>query len=251
MTEIKIGKMIKVLRTEKEISQETLADRCNVSMQAVSKWENEQSYPDITLLPVIADYFQVTADYLLTGNQKRTDGESGISDASIEDMLKQDTERDTLYIVQYQNGRIIDKKSFYEGLEGQEPIKVIFEKEFTDMRGELRVEIWGNAEISGDIMGSVSAGGAVECAEVNGCVDAGGTVNCAEVNGAVSAGGAVSCSDVSGDVSAGAEVNCGDVGGDVTAGCEVKCGDIGGNASAGVKVICTSMDKKSDNHTEY
>ncbi len=40
MSELKISEMIRELRTDRGISQETLADVCDVSMQAVSKWEN-------------------------------------------------------------------------------------------------------------------------------------------------------------------------------------------------------------------
>ena len=60
---------IKRLRKEKEITQETLADFLNVSFQSVSKWERNESYPDITLVPSIANYFGVTIDELM-GNEK-------------------------------------------------------------------------------------------------------------------------------------------------------------------------------------
>ncbi len=62
---IYIGDKIKSLRTEKEISQEKLAQYLNVSYQAVSKWENGNTYPDISLLPEIARFFGVTVDELL------------------------------------------------------------------------------------------------------------------------------------------------------------------------------------------
>ncbi len=45
-----IGEKIKALRTSKGISQEKLAQYLNVSFQAVSKWENSNTYPDITLI---------------------------------------------------------------------------------------------------------------------------------------------------------------------------------------------------------
>ncbi len=49
----------------KGMTQERLANIAHVSAQAVSKWENDQSYPDILLLPVLADTFGVTIDELL------------------------------------------------------------------------------------------------------------------------------------------------------------------------------------------
>ncbi len=62
---IHLGEKLKELRAEKGISQEKLAAYLNVSFQAVSKWENENTYPDITLLPEIARFFGVTIDALL------------------------------------------------------------------------------------------------------------------------------------------------------------------------------------------
>lgn len=51
-----IGKKIKLLRKENEITQEKLAVYLNVSCQAVSKWENETTVPDISLIVPIANF---------------------------------------------------------------------------------------------------------------------------------------------------------------------------------------------------
>lgn len=53
------------LRKEKGIGQQDLADKLGVSFQSVSKWETGTTMPDITLLPSIAEYFNVTVDELL------------------------------------------------------------------------------------------------------------------------------------------------------------------------------------------
>lgn len=60
-----LGKRIAMLRKEKGLTQEQLAEKVGVSAQAVSKWENDQSCPDITLLPLLADILGVTVDELL------------------------------------------------------------------------------------------------------------------------------------------------------------------------------------------
>ena len=65
MKEINIATTIVRLRKEKNISQGTLANFLGVSKAAVSKWETELSYPDITLLPKLATYFNITIDQLL------------------------------------------------------------------------------------------------------------------------------------------------------------------------------------------
>ena len=60
-----IGQKIKELRQENNLTQEELAEQLGVSPQAISRWENSTTYPDITLLPIIANMFDVTIDYLL------------------------------------------------------------------------------------------------------------------------------------------------------------------------------------------
>ncbi|MCH5197560.1 MAG: helix-turn-helix transcriptional regulator [Oscillospiraceae bacterium] len=63
-----IGKNIAKLRKQGNLTQDQLADMVGVSPQAVSKWENELSCPDITLLPSISKIFGVSVDELL-GNE--------------------------------------------------------------------------------------------------------------------------------------------------------------------------------------
>lgn len=58
---------IQYLRKARGISQEGLADQLGVSRQAVSKWEGEQSMPDLDKIISMSDYFEVTTDYLLKG----------------------------------------------------------------------------------------------------------------------------------------------------------------------------------------
>ncbi len=60
-----LGRRIVRLRLRHAMTQERLANIANVSAQAVSKWENDQSYPDILLLPLLAKTFGVTIDELL------------------------------------------------------------------------------------------------------------------------------------------------------------------------------------------
>lgn len=64
-----LGKRIAALRKEKGLTQEELAEKLGVSPQAVSKWENGQSCPDISLLPLLAEFFGVTTDHLLMGGK--------------------------------------------------------------------------------------------------------------------------------------------------------------------------------------
>lgn len=62
-----IADRIQYLRKQNGLSQEELADKIGVSRQAVSKWESEQSTPDLDKIIAMSDLFEVTTDYLLKG----------------------------------------------------------------------------------------------------------------------------------------------------------------------------------------
>lgn len=65
-----LGRRIAALRREKELKQDELAEKLGVSAQAVSKWENDQTCPDISLLPLLAKTLGVSVDELLSGKQE-------------------------------------------------------------------------------------------------------------------------------------------------------------------------------------
>ncbi|MCL2159081.1 MAG: helix-turn-helix domain-containing protein [Oscillospiraceae bacterium] len=59
------GETIKKLRRQKDMTQEQLAEHLNISPQAISRWEINSTLPDITLIPILANIFDVTSDMLL------------------------------------------------------------------------------------------------------------------------------------------------------------------------------------------
>lgn len=64
------------LRKQNGLSQEQLAEKLNVSRQAVSKWESEQSIPDLEKVILMSDYFGVTTDYILKGIEPTENNET-------------------------------------------------------------------------------------------------------------------------------------------------------------------------------
>ncbi|MCL2518739.1 MAG: helix-turn-helix domain-containing protein [Oscillospiraceae bacterium] len=66
--EFNFGEKMKSLRKKRDLTQEQLAEYFGVSFQAVSKWETNAAYPDISLIPIIANFYGVTADELLGVN---------------------------------------------------------------------------------------------------------------------------------------------------------------------------------------
>ena len=72
---IYIGENIKRLRLSNDLTQEALAQILGVSFQSISKWERGESYPDITLLPLISDFFKVSIDELMGINKAQDEEE--------------------------------------------------------------------------------------------------------------------------------------------------------------------------------
>lgn len=232
MSEIKISEMIRRLRTDKGISQEALADVCDVSMQAVSKWENGQSCPDISFLPLLAEYFGVSTDYLLTGRSHVAEDPNDDIASSLSEQTQKD---DVLYIIQYRNGKIIDRQRWNtEQTEHKDTmIRIQFDDEFSRLQTELRVEVWGNADIATpDVNMNLSAGANVSCKNVQGNVSAGASVNCDVIEGNASAGNSINCDTIEGSVSAGCSISCTTIEGDAAAGTYISCETIQGSAKA-------------------
>ena len=73
--ELKIGENISRYRRERHMTQEQLARSVGVSPPAVSKWETESSYPDVTLLSPIARALGITVDILLSFQEELTEEE--------------------------------------------------------------------------------------------------------------------------------------------------------------------------------
>ena len=69
--ELTLGKRIAMHRKKQKLTQEQLAESLGVTAQAVSKWENDQSCPDINMLPKLAQLFGTTVDALL-GNSSQS-----------------------------------------------------------------------------------------------------------------------------------------------------------------------------------
>lgn len=82
-----IGMRIQQARKQKGFTQSELADKLYVSAQAVSKWENDQASPDITMLSSLSEILGVTIDYLING-QKESETVLKVEEKkNIEDMI--------------------------------------------------------------------------------------------------------------------------------------------------------------------
>jgi len=79
-----LGRRIARLRLAKTATQERLAKELKVSPQAVSKWENDINYPDISLLPDLARFLGVSVDELLSGASASTQEHAAVQESTAE-----------------------------------------------------------------------------------------------------------------------------------------------------------------------
>lgn len=82
-----IGMRIQQARKQKGFTQSELADKLYVSAQAVSKWENDQASPDITMLSSLSEILGVTIDYLINGKKESETVLKVDEKKNIEDMI--------------------------------------------------------------------------------------------------------------------------------------------------------------------
>ena len=68
----KMGKLIAIQRKQLSMTQQNLADKLDITNKAVSKWETGEGYPDICVLPALAEILKVTVDELLKGEKNDT-----------------------------------------------------------------------------------------------------------------------------------------------------------------------------------
>ena len=89
---MEIGAIIRKRRVAMKLTQEEFADKLNVTTQAVSRWENDMSLPDITLIPKISEVLSMSCDTLLKGKEERSINyeQAGITVDTADIMLQKD-----------------------------------------------------------------------------------------------------------------------------------------------------------------
>ena len=70
MDQKKIGRFLKELRKEKELTQEQLAEQFHVSDRTVSRWETGSNMPDLSMLIILAEYYEVDVKEIIDGKRK-------------------------------------------------------------------------------------------------------------------------------------------------------------------------------------
>lgn len=182
-----IGKQIAKHRKQLNITQDMLAQRLEVTNQAVSKWESDQCCPDIALLPKLADIFGCSIDGLF---------ERGGQSTMISELPW--PEDDTLHIAVYHGHSLIGSS------EAVKDISFQYEGPALNIDCALNIRCQ-------DVGGNIHAAGSVTCDGVSGNIHAGGNVTCDCVDGDVRAGGNITCDEIFGSASAGGSIYCDEI----------------------------------------
>lgn len=105
-----LGRRIARLRLAKTATQERLAKELNVSPQAVSKWENDINYPDISLLPDLARFLGVSVDELLSGASASTQE----TEAAQESATAQESSAEVVSVVADEPAEIVEEPADHD-----------------------------------------------------------------------------------------------------------------------------------------
>ena len=234
MESLKLYDTISFYRKRQGFTQEELAKKLGVTNQSVSKWESAQCCTDISLLPMLADIFEISIDELFGRKNEKE---------SHYDLCSEFPWNDDNTIRVF---RTLGKK-ILESTDENGIINITFPKDCYKTDGRFfKVEVMGNLNCDASINGDVVCHKNIECNDINGDVkECRGNISAAgDINGGVSCGGNLSCArEINGAVQCGNNVACGkSISGDVSCGDNVVCGkNIEGDVDCGGKVECREI----------
>ena len=84
MDQVKIGEFLRELRKEKDLTQEMLADKLNVSRRTVSRWETGSNMPDLDILVELADFYDVDLRDIFNGQRREEKMDNELKDTLLQ-----------------------------------------------------------------------------------------------------------------------------------------------------------------------
>lgn len=126
---IKVGHFIMNKRKEAGLTQQQLADKLNLSFQAVSKWETGTAFPNIEVLTDLAALLQVTVDEILSGTEKEKEGLS-YSKAGVDIAYTDSMKKEMAEYLETADGRVLNGLGSFASL---------YDIHFPDMKNPVLV----------------------------------------------------------------------------------------------------------------
>lgn len=213
MESLKLYDTISFYRKRQGLTQEELAKKLGVTNQSVSKWESAQCCPDIRLLPLLADIFEISIDELF--------GRKNEKEIHYDLCAEFPWNDDNTIRVFRTLGKKILQTTDENGM-----INITFPKDCYKTEGQFfKVEVMGNMNGNANIIGDVVCHKNIECNGIHGDIK--------ECRGNISAG-----KDILGAVNCENNVACGkSIFGDVDCGGKVECREIKGNVECQGDII--------------
>ena len=270
MDNLKLNDNICFYRKKQGLTQEELAQRLGVTNQSVSKWESAQCCPDISLIPRLADIFEISIDELFD-NEPRTSVTKGVNDtkkdAVFSEAMKIMKESGTVstsllqrklnigyeqavHLIDLLKGEVKDKEecSSQFSWPNDDILRVVVARgkkviSVDDIDKTIDITFPKNCNETTRQYFKVEVFGNICCdASINGDVVSHGEIECNEINGDIKESSQnVNCQgNINGNVNAGANISCGgSIGGGVNCGNNVSCaGEINGAVNCGDNVAC-------------
>ncbi len=188
------------LRKKRGLSQEELACMLDITFQAVSKWENQLSCPDIALIPKIAEIFQVSIDFLFGQEEKKT----------IEKHSTEWPNDNNLYAVIFQGHRILKKEEITDDL-SQIELKYDGNMQGITIKSYFSVTVTENITDS-----TIQSGTHITCADITDSkIESGTHITCADIYDcdSICSGAHITCADIYNcdNICSGAHINAADI----------------------------------------
>ena len=245
-----ISNNIKRYRREFGLSQEQLAEKLNLTSQAVSKWECMQSIPDIDSIIALCELFGISTDKLLLNKDPE------VQYIYVEKEKTRDERENTYYfagvpednklrVLQFK-GRKWIREDEYDP-EVYIPIRI---NEGISLFNKLAVEIRGNVKFNGSTVGGdvfcgnadvVNCAGDVSCGNV-GRIECSGDISCGNVENIGACTGDISCGNVGRIESCAGDISCGEVHSIENCGAEINCSGVGQITECEGEINCGAVE---------
>ncbi len=232
MDNLKLNDTVCFYRKKQGLTQEELAVKLGVTNQSVSKWESAQCCPDISLIPKLADIFEISIDELF-GREPSVNDICGQFPLRDDDIFRVVVARGKKVMLVDDIGKTID---------------ITFPKNCNETtRQYFKVEVFGNISCDSSINGDVIGHGMIECNQINGDIkECAQNITCnGSINGNVNSGNNLYCSgSIGGGVHCGNNVSLtGEINGAVNCGNNVTCGNsIKGDVNCGGSIECKTIE---------
>lgn len=270
MDNLKLNDTICFYRKKQGLTQEELAVKLGVTNQSVSKWESAQCCPDISLLPKLADIFEISIDELfgivprMSMTKEVNDAEKDAVFSKVVKIVKESGKvsasllqrklnigyEEAVHLIDLMKDELTDKEDFSSQFSwsDDDTFRVVVARgkkviSVDDIDKTIDITFPKNCNETTRQYFKVEVFGNICCdASINGDVIGHGMIECNQINGDIKeCKNNISCKGaINGDVNAEGNVGCGDsISGNVSCGENVACGDgIGGKVNCGGSITC-------------